>query len=236
VRGLYLHFFRIMSNTEEPKPYMSKKEILYIERFLLGFRGRHIRILEWGSGGSTVYFPRFLNAQGIDYEWTSLEYNKRWYEKVKLDISDNPHVSVKLFDVGNDYLRQRLVNMEEYILYPKILDTMFDLIIVDGRKRRRCLLVAKEKLNEGGLVVLHDAWRSYYHCAFEYFPDRRFVSPTMWRGKLTNPSASEKLLNCIISFYYRVVFTLFIAPVYAAREMYVRHLLRKEERQKSKQG
>lgn len=214
---------------------MSKKEVHYIERLLLGFSNKNIKIFEWGSGGSTIYFPRFLSAQDIDYEWISLEYNRRWYEKVKSNSSDNPHTSIKLFDVGNDNLRQRYTDMEAYIEYPKTLSTRFDLIVVDGRKRRRCLLVAREKLKDNGVVVLHDAERSYYHSAFARFPDGRFVSPTMWRGRMTEPNKIKKLSNYIISFYYRVIYILFVAPVHIAREVYVRYLLKKEK-QKSKAG
>lgn len=212
---------------------MSKREVRYIERLLLGFSKRKIRILEWGSGGSTIYFPHFLSTQDIEYEWTSLEYNRRWYEKVKSDSASNSHVSVELFDVRNNHLYQRNTDMDKYVIYPSTLGKVFDLVLIDGRKRRRCILEARKMLTENGVVFLHDAQRSYYHCAFEHFPDRCFVGPTMWRGKMTNPSAGKKLLNCVMSFYYRVVFVLFIAPVYKAKRIYSRYLLWKRERQKS---
>lgn len=216
------------------KPLMGRDDIHAIERALLKLGEMHLRILEWGSGGSTIHFTRFLCEHDISYEWISLEYNKRWHKSVVDATKRDPHIKVVLFDVGNNHLYQRDTDMDKYVAYPSTLEKAFDLVLIDGRKRRRCILEARKMLTEDGVVFLHDAQRSYYHCAFGHFPDRCFVGPTMWRGKMTNPSAGKKLLNCIMSFYYRVVFVLFIAPVYKAKRIYSRYLVWKRERQKPK--
>ena len=53
----------------------------------------------------------------------------------------------------------------EYVEYPRRLTESkgFDVIIIDGRFRRRCLRVAAEVLAPGGLVLLHDARKTHYH-------------------------------------------------------------------------
>ena len=57
-------------------PMMWKAEVRAIERILLACPSDVIEILEWGSGGSTVYFTQFLKKHGRNYKWTSLEYNQ----------------------------------------------------------------------------------------------------------------------------------------------------------------
>ena len=210
---------------------MNKKEVRFVERMLTSFVDRPIQVLEWGSGGSTAYFSGFLDERSIEYKWVSIEYNRAWYEKVKADVTGNSRVSLVLFDVGNNHLRQRNTDMEEYITYPKTLGTRFDLIIVDGRKRRRCLLEARTLIKENGVVILHDAGRPYYHCAFPHYPDRRFVGPTMWRGKVQKLPHMQIFFNQIVSVYYRVLFLLFFIPYHRVKRMYSRYLMKKRARQ-----
>lgn len=164
------------------KPWMSEKDIFELEKALLNLKKDHLDVLEWGSGGSTKHFSEFLTSKSISYSWVSIEYNKKWAEKItQLRI---PNCNIILFDVGNDTLKQRNTNMDEYVNYPKTLNKKFDFILVDGRKRRRCLIEAKDILKENGLVALHDAQRTYYHCAFKYFSNASFLSKTLWAGQL----------------------------------------------------
>ena len=163
------------------KPWMDNKDIHIIEKTLLGLGKKNINVLEWGAGGSTEYFTGFLKAHGIKYNWTSIEYNKVWAEKVlTLKI---PDVSIVLFDVGNNALRQKYTNMDDYVKYPTTLNKKFDFILIDGRKRRRCLINSSKLLNTGSVVMLHDAQRKYYHCAFANFKTSIFLSTTLWMGK-----------------------------------------------------
>lgn len=146
-----------------------------------------IEVLEWGSGGSTVYFPKFLRENDIPFSWTSIEYNREWYEKVKEATKDEPRVDVVLFDSGNTNMKQRNNPMDEYVKYPSTLNMKWDLILVDGRKRRRCLHEATQLLSYTGVVVLHDAQREYYHCAFDAFKWGEFQSTKLWEGRMYVP-------------------------------------------------
>ncbi len=176
---------------------MSKGEIRKFERLLLeqASKSQSINILEWGSGGSTVYFTDFLNKQGINYSWTSIEYNKRWYETVKEKVAGNSKINLVLFDSGNDKLKQDDTDMSEYVNYPKTLNTKIDLIFVDGRKRRSCLLTAREALNPTGVTILHDAERRYYHCALKKYPRSRFTGVKMWIGRLEQADNWTRLID-----------------------------------------
>lgn len=145
--------------------------------------GDCLEVLEWGSGGSTYYYPKFLRENDIEFNWLSIEYNREWYEKVKEAVKDESRVEVVLFDSGNTRMKQRNLPMDEYVAYPSTLERRWDLILVDGRKRRRCLIEASRMLVPWGCAALHDAQREYYHCAFERFVHGEFLSTKLWVGR-----------------------------------------------------
>lgn len=166
------------------RPWMTEEEVRLIETELLQTGRSHLEVLEWGSGGSTLHFTRFLREAKCSYRWLSLEYNRAWHRKVAKATRTDPHVEVMLFDVGNRRLRQRHTDMTGYIKHPASLGRRFDVIIVDGRKRRRCLLEAKALLQPDGVVLLHDAQRCYYRCAMQSYPYGCLLTPHLWRGSL----------------------------------------------------
>ena len=175
-----------------------------IESKLLSY-GLRIDVLEWGSGGSTVYFTQFLKNKGIAYTWTSIEYSKVWYEKISSILKDDKNVSIVLFDVGNTNVKQPDIPMNEYVVYPSTIGKKYDVILVDGRKRRRCLLETSKMLKPGGVVLLHDARRTYYHSAFSAYPDSRMILWTgLWQGKMENPGMVRKIINFIEYWCFRV--------------------------------
>lgn len=183
---------------------MSPKEITIMESVLLSY-GKHVDVLEWGSGGSTVYFPQFLRNKGVSYTWTSIEYNRDWYERISGIVKDDKDIKLTLFDVGNMELKQRYIPMDEYVAYPRMLGVKYDVIFVDGRKRRRCLLEASKLLKPKGTVLLHDARRTYYHHAFSAYQDSRIVLWTgLWCGRLENPGVTRKIINLLLYWCFRV--------------------------------
>lgn len=187
----------------EMKPQMLPKEISAIER-ILSLHGPHLDVLEWGSGGSTVYFTRFLRDKGISYAWTSVEYNKVWYERISDMVKDDKSIKLALFDVGNTKVKQPSLPMDEYVAYPATLGKKYDVIFVDGRKRRRCLLEASRFLKPRGVVLLHDARRTYYHCAFSAYPDSQLLLWSgLWQGRLEDPSFVRRAVNVILYWCFR---------------------------------
>jgi len=182
---------------------MSPKEIMTMESILSSY-GKRLDVLEWGSGGSTVYFTQFLKNKGISYTWTSIEYSKIWYERILDMVKGDKNVSLALFDVGNTNVKQPDIPMNEYVAYPATLGKKYDVILVDGRKRRRCLLEASKLLKPGGVVLLHDARRTYYHSAFSVYPDSRiFLWTGLWQGKSEDPGLIRRVINLVQYWCFR---------------------------------
>ena len=159
-------------------PEMWLDEIKYIEETLikLSQKNNKLNILEWGSGFSSIYFSKFLKQKGIQFKWVAVEHFVHWHEKVidmieENKLSNNIECVLKNATLETDKNIQETLPLNDYINYPSELDTKFDLIIVDGRKRSECLKVASNILTTDGVVILHDAEREWYHDGFKYYAD-----------------------------------------------------------------
>ncbi|RIK34638.1 MAG: hypothetical protein DCC52_00020 [Chloroflexi bacterium] len=97
-------------------------------------------------------------------------------------------LTVVVFDKGqvqpflSDHVADRFVDMDDYVAYPETLGRSFDFVLVDGRKRRRCVIAAAALLKERGIAVLHDAYREHYQCAFSGYASQRMVGEILWVG------------------------------------------------------
>ncbi len=152
------------------KPLLAVSEVKIIESLLRAQRPQ--RVLEWGSGWSTVYWPK--RCPGLR-EWVAIEHEPRWYERIKGRVVD----CVDL----------RLVARAEYYVPLLWGEKAFDLIFVDGLYRRACLLVAARILAPGGIVVLHDAGRLEYRASWGVFPHHELL----FRGRYPYGAPGEYL-------------------------------------------
>ena len=72
-------------------PYLREKLVLPIQtstdrkifkRVFQQYAGKNLRLFEWGTGRSTVYYSRYLLSLGCDFEWHSIDNSREWKEKV----------------------------------------------------------------------------------------------------------------------------------------------------------
>ncbi len=130
-------------------------------------------VFEWGAGGSTLFF--------LDHgtRLITVEHNKKWMHIVKSQqhnptdwnlhliepepcISANDDISDPLqFRSGSPDMRN--MSFRDYARqienYP---DRCFDIILIDGRARPSCLMLAAKKVRLGGIIVLDNSNRPYY--------------------------------------------------------------------------
>jgi predicted O-methyltransferase YrrM len=118
-------------------------------------------ILEWGSGESTLLLAGLCPQAQI----LSIEHDRSWHGCTWSQTRSLPHVEVvhvpHMLSYGGS---------AGYVTYPlrRLLLTKrslsnYNLILVDGRSRCDCLVVASLLLTRPGIVVLHDAHRKNYH-------------------------------------------------------------------------
>jgi hypothetical protein len=115
--------------------------------------GTGSRVFEYGGGGSTLWFL----AQGA--EVVTVEHHPGWADELGRRVgSDRWTLLQRSADDGYaDYVRA----IEDYP------DDSFDVVVVDGRERARCLTAALPKVRPGGLLVVDDADRERYHAAMD---------------------------------------------------------------------
>ncbi len=130
-------------------PMMDPDEVEAMRAVLLERKPR--RVLEWGSGGSTLVWPRELP----DADWLSIEHDPAYARAIRDRLPPNVDLRVLPYP---DY----------WMLDPGEVGK-FDLIVVDGRKRLLCLEQARQLLADDGAVLLHDAGRERYHSAFNWY-------------------------------------------------------------------
>jgi hypothetical protein len=139
-----------------------------ILRFLLEQADTPVNVFEWGSGYSTINFPLWLQNNDREYTWTSIESDPAWHTRV-IEMAD---------EAGIENLDARLVDFEgknakrggvpeqirdKYIDQISDMKTTINVVIVDGRFRRRCTAKARQiqKDSQLGVVCLMDSNKSY---------------------------------------------------------------------------
>ena len=126
----------------------------------------HTKVLEWGSGGSTKIFSRYVA------EWWSLEHDTEWgaftlWELARVPWGGRVHLEVIPPDFLTRALRRRDGTGQEFSNYverPASYDRQFDVIVDDGRARVAVArsVVRNRLLAPGGVVVVHDWQRREY--------------------------------------------------------------------------
>jgi SAM-dependent methyltransferase len=124
--------------------------------FLKGFLGPHMKVAEYGSGGSTLFFARRVRSV------FSIEDNPHWFERVsqRLEQDGFNNVTIKLlpFDFKNP------IGFEHSSYLHALPEGPFDVIVIDGSEewsqvRPICLAKAQARINKGGIIVVDDSWR-----------------------------------------------------------------------------
>ena len=171
---------RIQGRVNERRAWMDEESEDKFIKEMIGIRKKKINILEWGPGFSTEYFTGILKDKEIEFNWDAIEYDIDWYNLIKSWKLQNVNLFLFQEEKPDNKQWMRTREMNEYVNFPK--GKKYDLIFVDGRKRIRCLEVAKDCLKENGFVILHDAQRQDYHESFKYYKGK-FLTKTLWKGK-----------------------------------------------------
>lgn len=156
-----------------------------------------IKIFEWGSGLSTIYYADYLRKKGVEFEWHSIDNNKFWHEKVKKKVKEKAlqrHVKLYLKEFMSFWEKPgwgitpppcgvfapKSENEKAYIDFPRLLNLRINIVIIDARFRRHCIQTAKQIVVPEGTVIMHDAHKKHYHVSLDGFQYSKFVSSGSW--------------------------------------------------------
>ncbi len=134
------------------KVWMTKDEIRLIENHL---QPTHT-VLEWGAGGSSLHFSKFVKSL------ISIEHSWEWHYKLK---KFRPTGTLLLERVDSGTGPGDVSIFSNYIKRPAKLGLQFDRVLIDGRCRVDCAfeILDSNLLSSGGLVFIHDWNRERYH-------------------------------------------------------------------------
>lgn len=118
--------------------------------------GPGARVFEYGGGGSTLWFL----DRGADV--VTVEHDEQWAALLRGSVAgerwDLLHRS------GDDDYREYVHAIDDFA------DNTFDVVLVDGRERVRCLRAALPKVRPGGVVIVDDTDRERYAAGLAAVP------------------------------------------------------------------
>jgi hypothetical protein len=147
------------------------------------------KIVEWGSGGSTVKLSEQLR---VDQKLISIEHNRQWYERtleaLTLNLKSNWRYlykpSTDLYPHNADTLNDENPIGLDYYIFPDESILEGDMFFIDGicRATIAVMLLAKAK-NRNAIILMHDyAQRQhYYDWAIRLFPKTERVGTSFLR-------------------------------------------------------
>jgi len=142
-------------------------------------------ILEWGSGGSTVFFAENKPEAA---RLVTIENDRTWWDKVMAEVYDQPATYLWLHEpehglrsIGGygTHLRENPTGQASYICNLNIREVIreADVIFVDGTARGACLATAAKLKKPECTVYLHDAERGWYDWAIPLFSFTELLPP-----------------------------------------------------------
>jgi len=132
-------------------PWLTNEAIWFLEWYLSQNYVTHV--LEFGSGNSTLFFDQEkFSLQIITIENDGLYYNK---------IKDKLSLRVDFRWLSRPY----------YNVCDRFQDEYFNLILIDGRDRAKCIEKSMRTLKKGGILMLDNSERYYYQEAIKLLSD-----------------------------------------------------------------
>lgn len=134
---------------ERQGPWFTEPAIKLLDDYL---KQNKPLVFEFGMGSSTVYLKdkcKYL---------ISIEHDQEWYKKI----------SAQFLPVGDYALAHA---KRPYNTLIEKGETIFDIIIVDGRDRVKCIESSIPKLKSGGWLILDNSERTYYQKGMDLMKD-----------------------------------------------------------------
>lgn len=148
--------FRRMDSTDQrgnPVPWLSYAMIDLLEERVRS----DMTVLEYGSGNSTVWWAKRVRRV------VSVEHHPGWYENVSARLPPNASLIFAAVDEGDDYEASPLKGSE-----------LFDVVVIDGRKRVECARRAVSALKPDGVIIWDDMKREEYRAGREFLTEKGF--------------------------------------------------------------
>ena len=62
-------------------PAQSRGDLSIFKDILIKVPGQKLRVFEWGSGASTIYYSEFLRTKGHQFDWYAADNSEVWRQR-----------------------------------------------------------------------------------------------------------------------------------------------------------
>lgn len=118
---------------------------------------KNMVVFEYGSGNSTIWWSKRVK------KIVSVEHNEEWYTKLKDSNINLPNLIFEKLEDNNRYENAILINNE-----------LYDVIVIDGRRRVKCARSCIKALKDDGVIIWDDSDRGYYKEGMELLRKNKF--------------------------------------------------------------
>ena len=152
-------------------PWWTLRATTLVESFLRQRPGA--TVFEYGAGASTVFLAK--RAEIV----ISAEHDPQWHAIVSQKVAGHPNVLMTmaeagpaepLSEFGSAHPTWRDRDFRDYVNAIDRFEGLFDMIVIDGRCRGRCLDAAQRRIKPDGLILFDNAGRRRYRLALEACP------------------------------------------------------------------
>ena len=160
--------YEVDAMTRLDLPWWTLKSTRLIDRFLAA--RPQARVFEYGAGASTVFLAK--RAGHV----TTVEHDASWHAHLARKAAHHSNIHLRFVPAAEGdpeaaYRSQhpgwRGHGFRDYVHAIDGEDEPFDLIVIDGRCRSRCLEVAEPHLKADGLILFDNAGRRRYRAAID---------------------------------------------------------------------
>jgi predicted O-methyltransferase YrrM len=124
-----------------------------------------VSVLEFGMGASTLWFIKQLNVASV----VSIEHDIEWFSYITAE-------GVKISNILDVKFQSYCEPMPYNWLADEMEDNIFDIVLVDGRNRNKCIQSAIHTLSPKGILILDNSERDYYCTGMELMKGWKSVS------------------------------------------------------------
>lgn len=167
---------------ERGHPWLPFDLVEWLEQYL----EPDMSVWEFGSGGSTLFFARRAG------DVIAVEHDPEWARRVR-DLLTSEELDCVAFHVvephsfdpgsfGSGKTPYKEMSFEKYVrTVEEAEDNSLDCLVVDGRARSACVRHGREKVKNGGVLILDDVQRERYQSVVEKL-SRDWGDPEIFQG------------------------------------------------------
>jgi len=122
-----------------------------------------MKIFEYGSGNSTLWWAKQVK------QVVACEHDLLWFQQIKKEVPGN--VEIYYWDLSDNNKYSEFVSR-----YIKV----FDIIVIDGRRRVACVKNSLSALTDEGVVIWDNSDRTIYSEGYNFLKNNGFKRIDFW--------------------------------------------------------